>query len=288
MNMLVPLDGSALAEAALAPALALLERAAPPRALILSRVVADTLTIPDVSATNLALDETDQALAYLHTIPVPTEGVAVTRKVGLGHAATVIAAQAEAAQADLIVMTTHGRTGLARIALGSVAEGVVQHATVPVLLVRADQATYLTRDNTTMRVLVPLDGTPAAENILAVVRAVLPGWLGEIALLRCVSASAPGSVLEESKAHLLAVAVRLQDQAPHVNVTCETIVGDPPKVIPRYSQEHAMDVIALTHRHQAIAERLFAAGGTVAACLAHTTLPLLIQAIPTSPPAHTS
>lgn len=52
--------------------------------------------------------------------------------------ASVIADEAQRWQADLIVIGTHGRTGLNRLLLGSVAEGVVRVSTVPVLLIRAE------------------------------------------------------------------------------------------------------------------------------------------------------
>ena len=50
--------------------------------------------------------------------------------------ANVIVAEAERWQADLIVIGTHGRTGFSRLLLGSVAEGVVRTAAIPVLLIR--------------------------------------------------------------------------------------------------------------------------------------------------------
>lgn len=53
-----------------------------------------------------------------------------------GPAGQVILDRARALGADLIAMTTHGRTGLGRLVLGSVAEEVVTHAPCPVLLVR--------------------------------------------------------------------------------------------------------------------------------------------------------
>lgn len=58
-----------------------------------------------------------------------------------GRAADLILAQAKEWSADLIVMGTHGRRGLVRIALGSDAEAVVHGATVPVLLVRSKSHT---------------------------------------------------------------------------------------------------------------------------------------------------
>lgn len=50
--------------------------------------------------------------------------------------AQAILSEAKRAQADLIIAGTHGRTGLSRVLMGSVAEGLVRHAAVPILLVR--------------------------------------------------------------------------------------------------------------------------------------------------------
>jgi nucleotide-binding universal stress UspA family protein len=54
------------------------------------------------------------------------------------HAADLIAAEADAWPADLIVVGTHGRRGVRRLLLGSVAEGVVRIASKPVLLIRGE------------------------------------------------------------------------------------------------------------------------------------------------------
>lgn len=62
---------------------------------------------------------------------VDVSGIAVT-----GNAASEIADAATREKADLIVMGTHGRTGLAHVVLGSVTEKVVRHSSVPVLTVR--------------------------------------------------------------------------------------------------------------------------------------------------------
>jgi universal stress protein A len=73
----------------------------------------------------------EQLAAELGADGVPTSFVAV-----LGHAASEIVAVAEREHADLIVMSTHGRTGLAHLVVGSVAEKVVRHAPIPVLTIR--------------------------------------------------------------------------------------------------------------------------------------------------------
>ena len=66
---------------------------------------------------------------------VEASGVACTPKIVEGNAANEITDRARTLGADMIVVGTHGRTGLAHIVLGSIAERVVRHATCPVLTV---------------------------------------------------------------------------------------------------------------------------------------------------------
>lgn len=74
---------------------------------------------------------------------------------------------AKEAGVDLVVMATHGRTGLRRAWAGSVADGVVQDAHVPVLLVRPWKRAGVRWDRPFHKVLIPLDGSPQAEQAVA-------------------------------------------------------------------------------------------------------------------------
>jgi nucleotide-binding universal stress UspA family protein len=69
--------------------------------------------------------------------PLAREGVAVSSEVRFGRAAEEIITFASDMKIDLIAMSTHGRSGLARWAYGSVADRVLHSARCPVLLVRA-------------------------------------------------------------------------------------------------------------------------------------------------------
>jgi len=60
----------------------------------------------------------------------------VNTRVRRGQPVEQILAAAREEAADLIAMTTHGRTGPARLLFGSVAEGVLRHADIPVFLMR--------------------------------------------------------------------------------------------------------------------------------------------------------
>jgi nucleotide-binding universal stress UspA family protein len=121
-DVLVPLDGSALAEQALGPALELV------------RLMAGRCTLLRLEPDTV---QTEEARAYLERVagPLRAEGVAVETCVGVSrHPAEAICAQAQGS--DLIALATHGRGGLRRLLLGSVAEAVLRHACGPVLVYR--------------------------------------------------------------------------------------------------------------------------------------------------------
>lgn len=91
------------------------------------------------------------------------EGVVATSQVAVGHAEDVIVESARAMHADLIVTGTHGRTGLKRFFLGSVAEKVVRLAQTNVLVTRARGSGP---DGLYSRILVPTDFSDGAERAL--------------------------------------------------------------------------------------------------------------------------
>lgn len=143
-RILVPLDGSKLAESALpeAEALAKLTGAE----LVLIRVVdyssrdkfGDFGLLYEYEAMAQALaEERDLARIYLADMVgrVAADGYTVSATLVDGIAAKAIVSMTE--PGDAIVMATHGRTGMKRWFIGSIAEEVLRHATVPVLLVRA-------------------------------------------------------------------------------------------------------------------------------------------------------
>jgi nucleotide-binding universal stress UspA family protein len=80
---------------------------------------------------------------------------------------TMLAQYAAATNTDLIVLTTHGRGGIARLWLGSVADELVHQSTVPLLLIRPQQNLKAVVDLASIKqILVALDGSEIAEQIL--------------------------------------------------------------------------------------------------------------------------
>jgi nucleotide-binding universal stress UspA family protein len=132
--VLAPLDGSATAEGALA--LAALVAGALDTGVTLLRVLEPedaAIGTGAPEATDLARE---QALLYLERTARAYADVVAEVEVRAGAPAATVLAAAERLHAALIVMGTHGRTGLARLRLGSVADEVVRKAARPVLLVR--------------------------------------------------------------------------------------------------------------------------------------------------------
>jgi nucleotide-binding universal stress UspA family protein len=99
---------------------------------------------------------------------VAGHGLTVTRELARGHAATEIA-RAASANADLIVMGTLGRTGLAHLVLGSVAERTVREASCPVLVVRPRESA----PPLPQTLVVPIDFSPASDRALEYTRELL-------------------------------------------------------------------------------------------------------------------
>jgi nucleotide-binding universal stress UspA family protein len=145
-RILVPLDGSELAEAILPFAeqvagpldtevilLRVIEPLSPVELVASAGVVApDTFTLRDIEAKHY-LSEIQRRLSK--------KGLRVRTRVALGGTpAEEILAAVQATNADLIAMATHGRSGLGRTLFGSVAESVLRASAVPVLLIRTPAA----------------------------------------------------------------------------------------------------------------------------------------------------
>jgi nucleotide-binding universal stress UspA family protein len=139
--ILIPLDGSELAEAALPAATAIAKSADPVGELVLVRVVPD-LWIDDAFTPEQVEDfharVRHDCQKYLDGVAehLRKENLCVTVLVASGEPAEQILEVVTIAQADLVAMATHGRSGLQRLMLGSVADKVIHHTSIPVLLVR--------------------------------------------------------------------------------------------------------------------------------------------------------
>jgi nucleotide-binding universal stress UspA family protein len=144
-RVLVPLDGSPLAEAVL-PFVSSLARPLGLEIALLRVIPIVTPKVVEGGTRRIILDQgerlREEAEVYLRGVAgsLVADGFRVTTTVRTGEAAPEIVAGARECQVDLIGMMTHGRTGLGRLFFGSVAEAVLRHAAVPVFVVRATEA----------------------------------------------------------------------------------------------------------------------------------------------------
>ncbi len=153
-RILVALDGSEAAEKVLpyvqvlagrfGSTVILLRAVPPPDAALASTAAAPLvppIPAPAYDLTAVIEAEAEQAAQYLRAVAERLEaaGVRVQVEQPEGRPAEVIIERARALGVGLIAMTTHGRSGLARAVLGSVADEVVRRSTCPVLLMRSVQ-----------------------------------------------------------------------------------------------------------------------------------------------------
>jgi nucleotide-binding universal stress UspA family protein len=196
-TILTPLDGSTFGEWALPMALGIARRSVaslrllhvvPPPATLYSE---NALFIEDSDLESYVREHQRSAsLYYLGAVAkrlkgLPSPGAA--QVVVEGEVRDAIRAQADLGRADLVVMTTHGRGAFGRLWLGSVADELARTLSMPVLLVRPKEGVPdLEHPADLKRILVALDGSPLAEQVLA--PAVEIGRLAgaEIVLLRVV------------------------------------------------------------------------------------------------------
>ena len=139
-KILVPLDGSALAETVL------------PRVVELADVSGGTVellcavespTLPGVDPTEAQIKVVREGETYVGQVAgrLRASGLKnVATSVWYGPPAYAIVEAARLRKVDLIVMATHGRSGLGRLIMGSVAESVLRGTTTPILLLRVAEA----------------------------------------------------------------------------------------------------------------------------------------------------
>lgn len=139
-RILVPLDGSQVAEAVLQHALSLAQCL--DTEIVLLRVTTNPVvefSFSDPSIASNAIHELEiEAETYIKSkcSELEAAGMRVSFLIREGPVAETILAVADAMQVDIIAMSTHGRSGVQRWLLGSVTDRVVHHSSVPVLVIR--------------------------------------------------------------------------------------------------------------------------------------------------------
>jgi nucleotide-binding universal stress UspA family protein len=297
-EILVPLDGSPLAETSLGHALALARIA--DSAVRLLRVVLPAELVhtwsPDVPVETVRQQVAwarEAARAYLSQVaePMRAHGLPVRCEVLVEEdvALAIVARAAKDPAVATIVMATHGRTGAARWVFGSVAEKVVHASTTPLLLIRPahgvdpvlEPATYTT-------VLVPLDGSMFADQALRRAQKVAAR---ANATLLLVTVGPPGPSLDaapdeayggrrDHQPELTRVAGYLQQRVEQLEmeglrVRAITAHGQPAEEILRVAAEERADLIVMASHGFGGIQQLWL-GSVASKVLQGATLPVLL------------
>jgi nucleotide-binding universal stress UspA family protein len=206
-KILVPLDGSQTAENVLPFARCFARSLQAPVELLAVVDIAEMarhISAEQASMLRTLIDDQTRRLEhYLESVAKKLPAGAVQCAVRKGNAAEVIIESAAADKQTVIAMATHGRSGLDRWLLGSVAEKVLRGASNPTLLVRAKEHQAPLWEMPTMkRIVVPLDGSGLSEKILPAVETLAKGLDVEVTLLGVYggpfSASAAGDGIYNS------------------------------------------------------------------------------------------
>lgn len=186
-RMLVPLDGSETAEKVLPYARTLSKSLNTSVELLgvieIGRYVSAERTVYLDTLIDAAIRRNQE---YLNRVAKTFPGASVKCTVEGGAPGEIIITKA-ADKGTLITMATHGRSGLKRWLLGSVAEKVLRGTTNSVLLVRANEEAKTGDEVTPNRVIVPLDGSELAEAVLPTVAELAKAINLKVILLRSYS-----------------------------------------------------------------------------------------------------
>lgn len=301
-TILVPLDGSTFAEHALPVATGLARASGGRLHLVQVHEVPVVPTSPDLLVPYDA--QWDSALRqqeeeYLGSVAnrvAERAGIQARTELLSGPAEMALATYAREMDVDLVVMTTHGRSGLSRMWLGSVADGVIRRSQVPVLLLRPSHAEVdYDEELRPLHILCPLDGSELSRGIIEPAL-----WLGgfsgaRVTLLRITlpipllrpQLIGPGAgredvLTEEEQARAREEVEQVAAPLRARGVQVETAVvshGVPAVAILDYAATHAVDLIALATHGRGGWSRL-ALGSVADKVLRGSLMPVLVYRPP--------
>ncbi len=218
-KMLVPLDGSELSEVTFKYAKELAGRFSGLEVILL-HVCRDKDTVGmhrtyiESSADKIRTDVEKSS---------GNKGIIVRGELLTGVPADEILRFANVNKIDLVLMASHGRSGVSRWAMGSVAYKVLRQVKVPVLMVRAGIEDAIIHDQLPeRRILVALDGTKSAEGILSEVEILGRQWGKDVVQIILVRVCEPSTVSSDYPSDL---DVSWEAHVQQENLKCKLVAG---------------------------------------------------------------
>jgi nucleotide-binding universal stress UspA family protein len=305
-SILVPLDGSTFGEHALPLAISMARRLNASLNLIhvhslMDATYAELQVFDNTLDQQLRIHERD----YLRAIQKKVQdrvSVPVTVRNVEGDVATVIREQAASLRSTWVVMTTHARGPMGRFWLGSVADELVRSLPIPLVLVHpGDGQPDLTQEPAIRQILIPLDGTPLAEQIFepalalgqgmrsdyTLLRVVTPAYVAPIAGEPAVFGSVAGDLMErvertqatlkkEAGSYLDKAAQEVLRRSEGATVQLRVVVDEQPGVAILDNAKPPIDMIAIeTHGRGGLSRLLM--GSVADKVIRGSKLPILVH-----------
>jgi nucleotide-binding universal stress UspA family protein len=270
-RIMVPVDGSKLAERALTLAVPLAEQHGAGLVLVQVHEPILPLTVGGgAPVRDSALDESwrEDQLGYEKKLARRVEkltGAPVEAVFRDGRVVSTLTAFAAESDIGLIVMCTHGRGGFQRLWLGSVADGLMRHSPVPVLLIRGARQVGKRLAGTPpfSRVVIPLDGSARSETAIAATRELLGSVKAKVTLVHVVhpmSAAAAMNLarkpeVEVETSYLEPLAAQLRSASLDVGFEVH-VDGNVARAISKVADAHDADLIAIAGQGMGGVQRL--------------------------------
>lgn len=225
------------------------------------------------AAVEIVRSERDRALGELYALAAECRSIStaeISTDLHAGPVAEVLQDYARRHEVDLIVISTHGRSGLARLSLGSVTDSLIRQTSVPVLVVKPPTSYLNPPSGRAFRhVVVPLDGSSLAEQILPQIIPLAKLEDAVITLLHILQAGSttasavaePGGAwwdrdIELAQDYLVRLAKRLRVNDTPVR-TDIVVSRNVPEAIGDFAAREKADLIAIaTHGRGGLARML--------------------------------
>jgi len=263
-NVLIPLDGSRLSERSLAfvPSLSRLEGFG----LTLVSVVNPEEDVSMLGHAEASDREANVLQTYLHEIAADMlkhHNLQVATEVLRGNPAEAILARLASGTTDLLVISTHGRSGIARWRIGSVADKLIRGAGCETLVVgphAADTEGWLEAGAVQpfKKILLPVDGSELAEQALAATQRFAKAFGSEVHVVRVINVTSYGDGLMMESVYTPQLIDTLQEAAEEYvsgmakrlgapgGVSTKVLVGSPAMTLEQYAEVNSVDLVVMT------------------------------------------
>ncbi|HET7612636.1 MAG TPA: universal stress protein [Gemmatimonadaceae bacterium] len=287
--IMVPTDGTGFDREAIRVALRIAERTGAKVKLVRVLGTGSFLAVAVAAegtavATEIVRSERDRALGELYALAAECRALSnvdIGVDLHAGPVTDVLEDYARRHEVDLIVISTHGRSGLARMSLGSVTDSLIRHTSIPVLVVKPPTS-YLNPQagKAFTHVVVPLDGSSLAEQILPPIVSLASVEGADMTLLHVIRAQPPApreitssgpawweKDIKSAQSYLERVSRQLRRRAG-LRVDTDIVVSQSvPGAISDFAAREKIDLIAIaTHGRGGLARML---RGSVADAVLH-------------------